>query len=144
MRFQLASYDVVTAGPRFAITGQGAGVDSLADEQDGLVTLPFEVVHHRRAAFRRMDARDEPAARHVFISVPHGTSAGNMLRSGGLLDRILESDSVAARRAAVADGEGSAVRARVRAAARDVRRSAGASCRADSKRGCWRSCRRAI
>ena len=43
--FQLASYDVVTAGPRFAITGQGAGVDSLADEQDGLVTLPFEVRH---------------------------------------------------------------------------------------------------
>jgi len=28
----------------------------------------------------------------VFISVPHGTSAGNMLRSGGLLDRVLESD----------------------------------------------------
>ena len=43
--FQLASYDVVTAGPRFAITGQGAGVDSLADEQDGLVSLPFEVSH---------------------------------------------------------------------------------------------------
>ena len=43
--FQLASYDVVTAGPRFAITGQGAGVDSLADEQDGLVTVPFEVIH---------------------------------------------------------------------------------------------------
>jgi ABC-type polysaccharide/polyol phosphate transport system ATPase subunit len=43
--FQLASYDMVTAGPRFAITGQGAGVDSLADEQDGLVTLPFEVSH---------------------------------------------------------------------------------------------------
>ena len=43
--FQLASYDVVTAGPRFAITGQGAGVDSLADEQDGLVTLPFDVAH---------------------------------------------------------------------------------------------------
>jgi len=42
---QLASYDVVTAGPRFAVTGQGAGVDSLADEQDGLVTVPFEVVH---------------------------------------------------------------------------------------------------
>ena len=46
--FQLASYDVVTAGPRFAITGQGAGVDSLADEQDGLVTLPFEVVAPHR------------------------------------------------------------------------------------------------
>ena len=43
--YQLASYDVVTAGPRFAVTGQGAGVDSLADEQDGLVTVPFEVTH---------------------------------------------------------------------------------------------------
>jgi hypothetical protein len=31
-------------------------------------------------------------AKHVFVSVPHGTSAGNMLRSGRLLDRILESD----------------------------------------------------
>jgi hypothetical protein len=31
-------------------------------------------------------------SRNVFISVPHGTSAGNMLRSGGLLDRILDSD----------------------------------------------------
>jgi ABC-type polysaccharide/polyol phosphate transport system ATPase subunit len=41
----LASYDVVTAGPRFAVTGQGGGVDSLADEQDGLVTVPFEVAH---------------------------------------------------------------------------------------------------
>ena len=44
-QYQLASYDVVTAGPRFAITGQGAGVDSLADEQDGLVSLPFQVSH---------------------------------------------------------------------------------------------------
>jgi ABC-type polysaccharide/polyol phosphate transport system ATPase subunit len=43
--YQLASYDVVTAGPRFVISGQGRGVDSLADEQDGLVTVPFEVVH---------------------------------------------------------------------------------------------------
>ena len=43
--FQLASYDVVTAGPRFAIAGHGSGVDSLADEQDGLVTVPFDVVH---------------------------------------------------------------------------------------------------
>jgi hypothetical protein len=48
--FQLASYDVVTAGPRFAIAGHGAGVDSLADEQDGLVTVPFEVVHRPRMA----------------------------------------------------------------------------------------------
>ena len=43
--YQLASYDVVTAGPRFAVTGQGTGVDSLADEQDGLVTVPFEIAH---------------------------------------------------------------------------------------------------
>jgi ABC-type polysaccharide/polyol phosphate transport system ATPase subunit len=43
--YQLASYDVVTAGPRFAVTGQGTGVDSLADEQDGLVSLPFEFRH---------------------------------------------------------------------------------------------------
>ena len=41
-RHQLASYDVVTAGPRFAVTGHGQGVDSLADEEDGLVSLPFE------------------------------------------------------------------------------------------------------
>ena len=32
------------------------------------------------------------APRHVFVSVPHGTSAGNMLRSGALLDRMLDSD----------------------------------------------------
>jgi CDP-glycerol glycerophosphotransferase (TagB/SpsB family) len=31
-------------------------------------------------------------ARSIFISVPHGTSAGNMLRAGGLLDRVLEAD----------------------------------------------------
>ena len=48
--YQLASYDVVTAGPRFAIIGQGAGVDSLADEQDGLVTVPFTVEHRAGSA----------------------------------------------------------------------------------------------
>lgn len=42
---QLASYDTVIAGPRFAVTGQGGGVDSLADEQEGLVTIPFAVTH---------------------------------------------------------------------------------------------------
>jgi ABC-type polysaccharide/polyol phosphate transport system ATPase subunit len=42
---QLASYDVVLAGPRFAVTGHGAGVDSLAEEQDGLVSVPYELVH---------------------------------------------------------------------------------------------------
>jgi ABC-type polysaccharide/polyol phosphate transport system ATPase subunit len=43
---QLASYDVVTAGPRFAVVGRGAGVDSLADEEDGLVSLPYGFAHH--------------------------------------------------------------------------------------------------
>jgi CDP-glycerol glycerophosphotransferase (TagB/SpsB family) len=28
----------------------------------------------------------------IFISVPHGTSAGNMLRAGGLLNRVLDAD----------------------------------------------------
>ena len=28
----------------------------------------------------------------IFISVPHGTSAGNMLRAGGLIDRLREFD----------------------------------------------------
>ena len=31
--------------------------------------------------------------RSIFVSVPHGTSAGNMLRSGALLDRMLEWDA---------------------------------------------------
>jgi ABC-type polysaccharide/polyol phosphate transport system ATPase subunit len=42
---QLASYDVVTAGPRFAVVGRGRGVDTLTDEEDGLVTLPYEFEH---------------------------------------------------------------------------------------------------
>ena len=42
---QLASYDQITAGPRFAVTGQGKGVDTLADEEDGLVSLPYEFEH---------------------------------------------------------------------------------------------------
>src|SRR4051794_36242280 len=44
---QLASYDLVSAGPRFAVSGHGTGIDGLADEEDGLVSLPFEFVHHR-------------------------------------------------------------------------------------------------
>src|SRR6185503_13708483 len=43
---QLASYDVVTAGPRFAVSHTGRGVDGLADEDDGLVSLPYSFVHH--------------------------------------------------------------------------------------------------
>jgi ABC-type polysaccharide/polyol phosphate transport system ATPase subunit len=42
---QLASYDAVLAGPRFAVIGRGAGVDSLAEEQEGLVSVPYDVVH---------------------------------------------------------------------------------------------------
>jgi ABC-type polysaccharide/polyol phosphate transport system ATPase subunit len=45
----LASYDVVTAGPRFAVTGDGHGVDGLADEDDGLVSLPYEFAHYADA-----------------------------------------------------------------------------------------------
>jgi len=44
-QFQLASYDLITAGPRFTVTTRGTGVNSLAEEQDGLVSLPFELVH---------------------------------------------------------------------------------------------------
>jgi ABC-2 type transport system ATP-binding protein len=36
----MASYDQVTAGPRFAVSGRGRGVENLADEDDGLVSLP--------------------------------------------------------------------------------------------------------
>jgi hypothetical protein len=46
---QLASYDVVSTGPRFAVSGQGSGVEGLADEEDGLVSLPFEFLHTRAA-----------------------------------------------------------------------------------------------
>ena len=46
---QLASYDVVTAGPRFAVTGRGRGLDGLlpiSEDEDGLVSLPYEFAHH--------------------------------------------------------------------------------------------------
>ena len=41
----LASYDMVTAGPRFAVQASG-GVESLEDD-DGLVSLPFGFVHRQ-------------------------------------------------------------------------------------------------
>ena len=47
---RLASYDVITAGPRFAVSSGGSGVDGLADEDDGLVSLPFEFQHHGATA----------------------------------------------------------------------------------------------
>jgi ABC-type multidrug transport system ATPase subunit len=51
-RFQLASHDIVIAGPRFSVASQGAGVDSLTDDQDGLVTVPFEFVQCEQTAAR--------------------------------------------------------------------------------------------
>jgi homopolymeric O-antigen transport system ATP-binding protein len=51
-QLQMAAYDLVTAGPRFAVVAQGSGVESLADEQDGLVTLPFEFVSCEQTATR--------------------------------------------------------------------------------------------
>jgi hypothetical protein len=42
---QLASYDEVIAGPRFAVHAAGAGVDSLVDDQEGLVSIPFSFSH---------------------------------------------------------------------------------------------------
>ena len=36
----MASYDQVAAGPRFAVSGRGQGVETLADEDEGLVSLP--------------------------------------------------------------------------------------------------------
>jgi hypothetical protein len=37
----MASYDLVSAGRRFAVSGRGQGVDTLADEDEGLVSLPY-------------------------------------------------------------------------------------------------------
>jgi ABC-type polysaccharide/polyol phosphate transport system ATPase subunit len=48
----LAAYDVVSAGPRFAVSGKGDGVDSLDNEEDGLVSLPF-VFEHRSTVYTR-------------------------------------------------------------------------------------------
>ena len=42
---QLASYDEVLAGPRFAVHAAGSGVDSFADDQEGLVSIPFSFTH---------------------------------------------------------------------------------------------------
>jgi hypothetical protein len=51
-QLQLASHDVVTAGPRFTLSSRG-GVGALADDQEGLVTLPFELVHLAAEPARR-------------------------------------------------------------------------------------------
>jgi ABC-type polysaccharide/polyol phosphate transport system ATPase subunit len=54
-RHRLASYDTVTAGPRFVVSARGRGSDGVADEDDGVVSLPFEFIHESA----------EPAARRT-------------------------------------------------------------------------------
>jgi len=46
---QLVSYDVVSAGPRFAVTAASDAGGQSADDGDGLVSLPFRFDHHVRA-----------------------------------------------------------------------------------------------
>jgi lipopolysaccharide transport system ATP-binding protein len=46
---QLVSYDVVSAGPRFAVTAASGAGGQFADDGDGLVSLPFRFDHHVRA-----------------------------------------------------------------------------------------------
>jgi lipopolysaccharide transport system ATP-binding protein len=47
---QLMSYDVITAGPRFAVTA-GAGAPGRADgDEDGLVSVPYRFEHRQEAA----------------------------------------------------------------------------------------------
>jgi hypothetical protein len=46
----LASYDQVIAGPRFAVSGAGRGVENLADEDEGLVSLPYSFTFTADAA----------------------------------------------------------------------------------------------
>jgi lipopolysaccharide transport system ATP-binding protein len=44
---QFLPYDVLAAGPRFAVTGSGgAGGSGEGGEEDGLVSLPYEFFHH--------------------------------------------------------------------------------------------------
>ena len=42
---QLVSYDVVTAGPRFAVTGGGGPLAGASEDDDGLVQLPYRFEH---------------------------------------------------------------------------------------------------
>ncbi len=42
----LVSYDVVTAGPRFAVIAGGGGGERTSEDEDGLVDLPHRFTHH--------------------------------------------------------------------------------------------------
>ena len=131
---QLASYDVVTAGPRFAVTGHGGGVDSLADEEDGLVSLPYEFVHRPDVASRHRRERTAPCSCRFRTAAPPATCcAPGICRAGcsmpiGRCSVVLLSPLV----------EGPGVRARVRASARRRSRICRRTGRQASRRGCWR------
>jgi predicted RecA/RadA family phage recombinase len=45
---QLVSYDVVSAGPRFAVTATSGASGQSGDDGDGLVSLPYRFDHHVR------------------------------------------------------------------------------------------------
>ena len=45
---QLVSYDVVSAGPRFAVTAPSGASGQSGDDGDGLVSLPYRFDHHVR------------------------------------------------------------------------------------------------
>ena len=135
---QLASYDVVTAGPRFAVTGQGSGVDSLADEEDGLVSLPF-VFTHEPTWWRPVDRHERRTRHRARLGAARRRRREHLLRTG-IVSPSARCRSVGARRAAVAARARPGVRARVHASARVVRgpaaapaaRPRGAAARADA------------
>jgi ABC-type polysaccharide/polyol phosphate transport system ATPase subunit len=43
---QLVSYDIVAAGPRFAVTATGGAGSHTAEDGEGLVSLPYRFAHH--------------------------------------------------------------------------------------------------
>jgi ABC-type polysaccharide/polyol phosphate transport system ATPase subunit len=47
---QLMSYDVVNAGPRFAVTAAAGAAARSSDDEDGLVSVPYRFEHRHTAA----------------------------------------------------------------------------------------------
>ena len=75
---QLMSYDVVTAGPRFAVTA-GAGAPSrTSEDEDGLISLPYRFEHRRAAGAGRRSMSPPPCSSRFRTAA----RAGNMLRHG--------------------------------------------------------------
>jgi ABC-type uncharacterized transport system ATPase subunit len=48
--YQLMSYDVVTAGPRFAVTAGAGAPNRSSEDEDGLVSVPYRFEHRQEAA----------------------------------------------------------------------------------------------